>query len=238
MRARCSMLWIVAASSFTFGGCGQAPREQPPGAVAEASRQPAAVASDQSVASDQAAPLTGGAPAVASDQPDEMTIVMEACKASRPGKFTGDTGLWTFIVSGTPKDKLVKRGTVSIDGQDYTLYLPKAASYSTTNSGANDSDLENTSTVISVDQNADGKLTADESWFANLPLRLGERMFDVAEIAEDGSQMILRPSKSPLRGVIVGRTCPPFSFGTADGGDVSLEKMAGKAFLLDIWSVT
>jgi hypothetical protein len=38
--------------------------------------------------------------------------------------------------------------------------------------------------------------------------------------------------------VVVGRICPPFSFETADGEEVSLEKMAGKAFILDIWSFT
>jgi hypothetical protein len=38
--------------------------------------------------------------------------------------------------------------------------------------------------------------------------------------------------------VIVGRTCPPFSFKTADGKEVNHEGLAGKAFLLDIWSIT
>jgi hypothetical protein len=63
-------------------------------------------------------------------------------------------------------------------------------------------------------------------------------MFDVAEIAADGSRLVLKPSKSPLRGVIVGRRCPPFSFKTADGQAVSFESFAGKAFILDIWSIT
>jgi hypothetical protein len=144
----------------------------------------------------------------------------------------------SLLFSGPPKDKLVKRGTISVDGQEYTLYLPKADSYSTTNSGTDDSDSENTSTLISIDQNGDGKLTKDESWFANLPVRLGDKMFDLADIADDGSQIILRPSTSPPRGAVVGRTCPPFSFETADGEEVSLEEMAGKAFILDIWSFT
>jgi hypothetical protein len=163
---------------------------------------------------------------------------MEDCKASRPGKFTSNTSLLSLIFSGPPKDKLVKRGTVPVDGKDYTLYLPKAESYSTTNTGDGDSSFENTSTLISVDHNGDGKLTDDEGWFANLPLRFGEKMFDVAEIAEDGSRVVLKPSESPLRGIIVGRTCPPFSFKTADGDEVSLGTLAGKAFILDIWSFT
>ncbi len=168
----------------------------------------------------------------------EIAIVMEDCKASRPGKVTGNTSLISLIFSGPPKDKLVKRGTLTVEGQDYTLYLPRADSYSTTNTGEGDSDFENTSTLISVDHNGDGKLTGDEGWFANLPLRLGEKMFDVAEIAEDGSRVVLKPSASPLRGVIVGRICPPFSYKTAEGDEVSFETLAGKAFILDIWSFT
>jgi hypothetical protein len=163
---------------------------------------------------------------------------MENCKASRPGKVTTNTSLLSLIFSGPPKDKLVKRGTVAVDGKDYTLYLPKAESYPTENTGEGDSGFENNSTLISVDHNGDGKLTDDEGWFANLPLRFGEKMFDVAEIAEDGSRIVLKSSESPLRGIIVGRTCPPFSFKTADSKEVSRESLARKAFVLDIWSIT
>jgi hypothetical protein len=63
-------------------------------------------------------------------------------------------------------------------------------------------------------------------------------MFDVAEIAADGSRLVLKPSKSSLRGLVVGRTCPPFSFPTTDGKVINRESLAGKPFLLDIWSVT
>jgi len=73
---------------------------------------------------------------------------------------------------------------------------------------------------------------------SNLPLRLGDKMFDVAEIAGDGSRIVLKPSNSSLRGVVVGRTCPPFSFKTADGEEINRESLAGKPFLLDIWSIT
>jgi hypothetical protein len=63
-------------------------------------------------------------------------------------------------------------------------------------------------------------------------------MFEVSHLAADGSRIVLKPSKAPLRGVIVGRVCPPFSFKTADGKKVSRDSLAGKAFLLDIWSLT
>jgi hypothetical protein len=243
MLTRRSALWIVVAGSFLYCGCGQTPREQSSKAVAEKSlggaagvgELPPGSGAPEATATEEP---SGLAPVLATSEPVEMTIVMEDCKAKRPGKLTSGTGLLSLFFSGPPKDKLVKRGTVSVDGQDYMLYLPKADSYSTTNSGTDDSDSENTSTLISIDQNGDGKLTDDENWFANLPVRLGDKMFDLAKIANDGSQIILRPSKSPLRGVVVGRTCPPFSFNTADGEEVSLEKMAGKAFILDIWSFT
>jgi hypothetical protein len=116
--------------------------------------------------------------------------------------------------------------------------LPQAKVYSVKNAKPSDADSENTSTLISVDQNGDGRITDADGWFANLPLRLGDKMFDVTEIAADASRIVLKPSKSPLRGVIVGRTCPPFSFKTAEGKVVSLENLARKPFILDIWSIT
>lgn len=167
-----------------------------------------------------------------------ITIAMESCKASRPGKITSATSTLALLFSGPPKEELIKRGTVQVDGHTYTLYLPKAKSYSIKNTKPGDSDFENTSTLISVDQNGDGRLTGHHGWFANLALRLGDKMFDVAEIAADGSRIILKSSKSRLRGVIVGRTCPPFSFKTAEGKEVNGERLAGKPFIIDIWSIT
>ena len=167
-----------------------------------------------------------------------LTVVMEDCKASRPAKITSFGDAVRLAIGSQRREDLVKRGTVHADGQKYTLYLPKAESWSRKNTGPSDCDDDNTSTLISIDQNGDGKMTEYDGWFANLPLRLGDKMFDVAELAADGSRIVLKPSKSQLRGVIVGRTCPPFSFQTADGKVISRDGLAGKAFLLDIWSVT
>jgi hypothetical protein len=230
---------MFVAVSLLLCGCSEAPLQPSSNAASwKPNVGPSAVSVASPDASAEAVTLAKESSASSAEQPAEMTIAMEECKASRPGKVTSSTGLLTLLFSGPPKEKLVKRGTVAVDGQNYTLYLPKADSYSTTNTEAGDSDFENTSTLISIDHNGDGKLTEDEGWFANLPLRLGDKMFDVAEIAEDGSRIVLKPSKSPLRGVIVGRTCPPFSFQTADGEEVSLNSLAGKAFILDIWSFT
>ena len=167
-----------------------------------------------------------------------ITVVMEDCKASRPGRITSDASILRLLFAGPPREELVKRGRVKVDGHKYTLYLPKAMSYSTKNTKPGDSGFENTSTLISVDQKGDGRLTDTDGWFANLPLRLADKMFDVSEIAADGSRIVLRPSRAPLRGAIVGRLCPPFSFQTADGQTTTREGLAGKVVVVDIWSVT
>jgi hypothetical protein len=235
MKTRCSPLWALVAGTLLVSGCGEAPRVHSSSTVAGQSPQDADAAAPGS--STEAVASANGSTALPPGQPVEIIVAMEDCKASRPGKISSTT-LLSLLFSGPPKDKLVKRGTVPVDGQDFTLYLPKAEGYSTTNTGDGDSDLENTSTLISIDHNGDGKLTEDEGWFANLPLRLGDKMFDVAEIAADGSRIVLKPSESPLRGVIIGRSCPPFSFQTPDGEEVSGETLAGTAFILDIWSFT
>ena len=170
--------------------------------------------------------------------PAAVTVRMEGCKVSGPVRVTSDTSLLRVLFVGPPREELVKRGTVEVGGQKYTLYLPKAKSYAIKNTKPSDSGMENTSTVVYVDQKGDGRPTGEEGWFSNLPLRLGDRMFDVAEIAADGSRVVLRPSKAPLRGVVVGRKCPDFAFQTADGKEVSRAGLAGKPFLLDIWSIT
>jgi hypothetical protein len=167
--------------------------------------------------------------------PASITVQMEPCKASRPASITS---LLAALAGGARSEELIKRGTLEVDGEKCTLYLPKAKAYSTKNTKKDDGEFENTSTLLSVDQKGTGKLTRHDGWFANLPLRLGDKMFEIAEIATDGSRIVLRPSKAPLRGLIVGRKCPPFSFKTADGKEYNLDRLAGKPFLLDIWSIT
>ena len=179
------------------------------------------------------------------DQTTPIILKMEDSKASRRGKLQlteedlkDPQKLSARLLKGWPKEDLFKRGVLEVDGHKYSLYLPQAKAYSVKNTKPSDVDSENTSTLISVDQNGDGLITDADGWFANLPLRLGDKMYDVTEIAADASRIVLKPSKSPLRGVIVGRTCPPFSFKTADGKAVSREGLASKPFILDIWSIT
>jgi hypothetical protein len=183
-----------------------------------------------------AAPGAFGKDEPSAKPPAAITVKMEGCQASRPGKLA-QAGLLRLLFFGPPKDPLVKRGVVDVEGEKYDLYLPAAKSYSTRNQ-AKDGSGDDTSTLISIDFDHDGQLTEEEGWYASRPIRIGDRMFEVQEIAQDGIRVVLKPSTAPLRGVIKGRRCPPFAFTTPGGEPVTLDRLRGKAFLLDIWSVT
>ena len=103
-----------------------------------------------------AAPGGGHADKPAPGDAASITVVMEDCKAARPGKITNAVSALRMVIAGPPRDELVKRGTVQVGGRKYTLYLAKAKTYSTKNTGPSDCDSDNTSTLISVDQNGDG----------------------------------------------------------------------------------
>jgi hypothetical protein len=163
---------------------------------------------------------------------------MEDCKASRPGRISRGTSILSLLFRGARRDSLVKTGSVTVDGRAYRLYLPKAPSYTIKNSGKSDDEFENNSTLISIDSNGDGKLEDAEGWYANMPIRLGDRMFDVGEISEHGDRVVLIPSSAPLRGLVEGFKCPAFVFKGENGEAISPDRFAGRAFLLDIWSVT
>src|SRR5262245_617044 len=89
-----------------------------------------------------------------------MVVKMEDCDATRPGRMgavdTDDSKkskeeeLKALMESLKPQ-KLIKRGTVTVDGQTFTLYLPKAKAYRIKNTGG-DSAIENNSTLLSVDE--------------------------------------------------------------------------------------
>jgi hypothetical protein len=172
-----------------------------------------------------------------SEWPGDITIALEDCKASRPAHLSADTSLVGLLLSGAKGEPLIKRGVLELEGEKTLFYLPQPP-YSLTNSGEGDGGLTNKSTRISIDQNGDGKLTEDETWFANLELRVGDRMFCVIDISADGSRIVLRPSDGLLQGVVVGRRCPQFSFDAPMGEVVTLDAFQGKAVLFDTWSIT
>lgn len=173
--------------------------------------------------------------AATGDSADEVRITMQPCESRRPR--SGAEGLLT----GRRLDdnvKLARRGLISVGGEEFAIYLPKRKPYSIVNTGRDDTAFSNTSTLLAVDHDRDGKLGNDENRYANLPLRIADRMFDVREIAADGGSILLAPSESPLSSIIVGRACPPISYATLDGRTITLEDFRGKAVLLDVWSVT
>jgi hypothetical protein len=170
----------------------------------------------------------------AADLPaDAITVTLTDTTITRPGAVTGV--LAALLGGGTEK---LKRGELTVDGETFALFLPQGKTCTIKNTGSNDGAFENKSTAITVAPKGDGKLTDGQSWFANLPLRVGDRMFDVLDIAADGSKFVLKPSTAPLRGVVLGRKCPAFAFETSEGKKVSFDTYRGQAFLLDIWSTT
>ena len=183
------------------------------------------------------APSTGKPVMQASDA-ERFTIEMSPCKAKRRGRITSSTSILGLLFSGPPTDKLTHKGDLVLNGRTHTFYLPKAKSYSVQNTGDTNGYNDNTSTLVSIDASGDGKLSDDEGWYANMPIRLDDAMFEITSIADDGGRIELRRTDAALRGLIVGRKCPPFSYQTSDGRKVRLEDFRGKALLLDVWSVT
>jgi hypothetical protein len=188
------------------------------------------------------------------DEPSVLTIAMHAHDGTRPGRFTranttkdlspedfrkDPDALARRVFDALQPERLVKKGRLQAPDISVDFYLPEATEpYRLVNQGESDADHENTSTLISIDANDDGKLTEEEGWFANLPVRIGDSMWKIESIAADGSEIKLKPSPGPLRGVVVGRKCPPFSYETEGGGRVSQETYTGKTLIIDIWSLT
>ena len=177
-----------------------------------------------------------------------VVIKMEDCEVTGPYRLTfGEEDLkgldpaeiQKLVIDSFKAVKLVKVGRLRTKGKPLSIYLPESSEpYSIINKGKDDSHQNNTSTTLFIDQNDDGKLVESEGWSTNLPVRVGDRMLEVISIAPDGSQIKLRSSRKPLRGVVVGRKCPPFSYKAESGKRITQRSFRGKAFLVDIWSVT
>ncbi|MCG3137283.1 MAG: hypothetical protein HJJLKODD_01126 [Phycisphaerae bacterium] len=167
---------------------------------------------------------------------DSIVIPTEPCQASRQARLINPS--MEEIMSGPKKEMLTHRARVTVDDVTTWIYLPEKTPYTLVNTGESDGEFDNTSTLLAIDSRPDKRITDDENWYANLPIRIADRMFDVTAIAEDGSSITLTPSSAPLSGVVVGRKVPPFSYQREDGQLITQDDYKGKAFLLDIWSVT
>ena len=181
---------------------------------------------------------SGDIPAEDKTKIKPIVISMSDCTLVRPGRANDETSTLSIIFSGPPKDKMKKKGVLEVDGQKFNIYLPESKVYRVANPSKTEDAFSNKSTLISIDGNNDGKLTDDESWFASLPIRVGDQMFEVLEIAKDGSSMSVQRSAAKLQGASIGRKCPDFTFETMDGQKTELKDFSGKVLILDIWSVT
>ncbi len=167
-----------------------------------------------------------------------IVLKMQPSGIEREGRFTIETDAKGNAKIVPAKKKKLLKADVGVDGVNYSVYLSSEPPYSLVNMGSDDTYFENKSTPLYVDSNRDGKLGDDEEWYANMPVRIGDKMFEVKRIAKNGSEIELLPSQQPLRGLIAGRKCPPFRFLAQNGKVVSLESLKGKPFLLDVWSTT
>jgi hypothetical protein len=170
-------------------------------------------------------------------QDGRLLVRLVAGSAERSGHFPIGADFET-LMKGLPTEKLTHRGEVEVDGTRWTIWLADAKSYPLVNRGMSDADLFNDAARLSIDTDGDGRFDDVENWCANLPVRIGDTMFDVKAIAEDGASITLERSKSPLRGIVVGRRVPPFELTTEGGAKFSDASLAGKPYLLDLWSVT
>ena len=176
------------------------------------------------------------APTVSTAQKNFSSYLIETepCNASRPSaKFES-----LFSVLSQREDKLIRKGTINVDGQEIAIYLPQEKTHTTENTANDNTRFGNTSTYISIDQNGDGELAEHEAVPTNLPIRILDSMFEVAEIAEDGSSLSLVKVDCPLQGVVLNRRCPEFSFKTVSGKVISNQAILGTVTILDIWAVT
>ena len=188
------------------------------------------------VAIAQMKPPPASAPADG-DSSGIISIEMSKCDQTRVKR--DQSILKLLLTSERARETMATKGRLTVDDEAFDIFLPpKGDGYTVKNTGKDESHTYNISTLIAIDADHDGSLARDEDWFASLPLRVADRMFEVLSIAPDGSRIALRPSKASLAGAVVGRKCPPFSLKTDGGETVTLESFAGKAFLLDIWSVT
>ncbi len=160
-------------------------------------------------------------------------VTLASCK---PIRVSG-TLAFLLAMRGNSNTDLERRGLLKVDGREFPIYIPDGP-YSVKNSGDSDQVAENDSTLVAVDADADGNVGEGEVWFANLPVRIADKMYAVVAIDDKGKWIDLTPSPGPLSGAVVGSTLPDFSYKSTDGKVVANADFRGRSYLIDIWSVT
>lgn len=171
--------------------------------------------------------LAAGLTAAQRTQADPIVVAMAPCDANRP--------VQQFYVKSSRN--LVRKGAVQIAGESFDIYLPKEKACSHRPRPEQKGVLvARTSTYLAVDQDHDGKIGPLESYFADSPLRLGDTMFDIVDLAADGSSLTIRRSERPLTGAVLGRKAAAFEWTTADGRKVTRDGLAGRVVVIDCWA--
>ncbi|MCU0864440.1 MAG: hypothetical protein MUC36_11640 [Planctomycetes bacterium] len=165
-------------------------------------------------------------PLIAQEAPIVVNLV--PCEVKRPVR--------SFYVKSS-RD-LVRKGSLSVGAETFDLYLPKEkGGWSHKARPERKGSLVTlTSTWLAVDQDHDGKIAVDESYFAELPLRIGDSMFDVVDIAADGSTMSLRRREGPLAGAVVGRKAAAFEWTATDGRQLTNANYENRVLVIDCWA--
>ena len=162
-------------------------------------------------------------------QAREIVVEMSPCKATRP--------VDAFYVRSSKT--LALKGSVEVDGTSFDIYLPrdKRDAYSIAPRPQRKAMLvAMTSTYLAVDQNHDGRIDALESYFAEFPLRIGDAMFEVVNLAADGSTITLRRAEHRLAGSVIGRKAADFEWRDIAGKVVRRDDFAGKVLIIDCWA--
>ncbi len=172
--------------------------------------------------------LANSAPAAPQTQSEPIVVAMAPFDGTRPVRGF-------YVKSST---KLVKKGAVQVDGTAFDLYLPREKNgYSHVPRPEQKAVLVTlTSTWLAVDQDRDGKIALEESYFAELPLRIGDAMFDVVDIAKDGSSITLRRREGPLAGAVMGRKAAAFEWTAEDGRKLTNRSFENRVLVIDCWA--
>jgi hypothetical protein len=157
-----------------------------------------------------------------------IVVTMAPCEGKRP--------VQGFYVKSS-RD-LAHKGSLQVGGETFDLYLPKEkGGWSHLPRPERKGMLVTlTSTWLSVDQDHDGKIAIDESYFAELPLRIGDTMFDVVGIAADGSSVTLRRREGPLAGAVRDRKAAAFEWNATDGRKLSNASYENRVLVIDCWA--
>ncbi|MFO1032054.1 MAG: hypothetical protein U1F60_13335 [Planctomycetota bacterium] len=159
---------------------------------------------------------------------DPIVVKMAPCEAKRPVR--------SFYVKSS-RD-LVRTGSLQVGLETFGLYLPqeKGGWSATARPERRGTLVTLTSTWLAVDQDHDGKIALDESYFAELPLRIGDTMFDVVDIAADGSAVTLRRRRGPLAGPVLGRKAAAFEWTATDGRKLTNASYENRVLVIDCWA--